>query len=158
MTGLGQIAGDDVPSWFLDLRSGLLFPLTRNRVRSGCGVPVPAQSDSWIGEIPGRKKLKVRGTVNSLKENKWFVSLREPNVSTLSLQERKNTRFNSCELWTFYSDVKLEKNEVNKCVLIACIDRILAGHFLPASFTVRFWLCCWLIIRFHGKMPRSCFS
>lgn len=72
ITGLGRIAGDDVPSWLLDYRFRLMFPQIKNPPEALWNQAAVCQyllsQDSWVSKIPGRKKmLTERSTLSGLK-------------------------------------------------------------------------------------------
>lgn len=70
ITGLGQIAGDDVPSWLLDYRFRLMFPQIKNPPETLWNQTAVCQyllsQDSWVSKIAGRKN------VNRAFDTFWF--------------------------------------------------------------------------------------
>lgn len=82
ITGLGQIAGDDVPSWLLDYRFRLMFPQIKNPPETLWNQTAVCQyllsQDSWVSKVPGRKN------VNRAFDTFWFYKKRESGAVTLN--------------------------------------------------------------------------
>lgn len=76
MTGLGQIAGDDVPQWLLDQRFSLMFPQIKNPPETLWNQPAVCQyllsQDSWVSKI-SRSEKNVNRAFNTF----WFKKKNE---------------------------------------------------------------------------------